>query len=187
MTALTAAGIIGWVWRARHGAVFAPTAAVLAAIFGLAALTMFAVRPVELVTIPAALGMILLGARALHRNPALRTWPALGTGLALLLIPSLLHDFGTTTLWRVAALGVVGIGLVVAGVIWRLQAPLVLGSVVVLVHAVAQLWPWVSSTYVLPLWVWLGIGGAVLIFLAARYEKNMRAFRTAFIAVTSLR
>ena len=188
MSALTAAGVAGWMWRSRLGVSFAPTAAALAFIFGIVALTVFAVRPVELVTVPPALGMIFLGARALRRNSALRTWPTLGPGLALLTIPSLLHDFGTTSLWRVVALGVVGIGLVVVGAVWRLQAPLILGSVVVLVHAVNQLWPWIEAVYdVVPWWLWLGLGGALLIYIAARYERRMRALRTAFAAVTSLR
>lgn len=188
MSALTAAGVAGWMWRSRLGVSFAPTAAALAFIFGIVALTVFAVRPVELVTVPPAVGMIFLGARALRRNSALRTWPTLGPGLALLTIPSLLHDFGTTSLWRVVALGVVGIGLVVVGAVWRLQAPLILGSVVVLVHAVNQLWPWIEAVYdVVPWWLWLGLGGALLIYIAARYERRMRALRTAFAAVTSLR
>lgn len=49
-------------------------------------------------------------------------------------------------------------------------------------------WLWISKTYVtVPWWLWLGIGGALLIFIAARYEKRMRALGTAFTAVTSLR
>ena len=97
MSALTAAGVIGWLWRARLGVSFAPTAAVLAGLFGILALTLFAVRPFELVTVPPALGMIFIGARALRKTSALRTWPTLGPGLALLTIPSLLYDFGTTS------------------------------------------------------------------------------------------
>ena len=85
-------------------------------------------------------------------------------------------------------LGIVAIGLVVIGAVWRLQAPLVLGSAVLLVHAVAQLWPWISDLYAaVEWWVWLGIGGALLIYLGARYERRMRALRVAFTAVTSLR
>ena len=39
----------------------------------------------------------------------------------------------------------------------------------------------------MPWWLWLGIGGALLIYLAARYESSMRALRTSFTAVASLR
>lgn len=33
----------------------------------------------------------------------------------------------------------------------------------------------------------VGLGGALLIFMAARYEKNMKALRTTVVGVTSLR
>ncbi len=189
MSALTIAGFGGVLLRWRLGLTPPLTAAIAAAVFGVAALVLYGVTPVELVTVPPALGLIALGARALRRTPRARTWPTLGPGLALLTVPSLLHDFfGDADLWRVVALGIVAIALVVIGAVWRLQAPLVLGSVVLLIHGVAQLWPWISSTYVyVPWWLWLGIGGALLIYLAARYESSMRALRTSFTAVASLR
>ena len=73
------------------------------------------------------------------------------------------------------------------GAIWRLQAPLVLGSAVLIVHAAAQFWPWVSNLYTVPVVAVAGIGGALLIFIAARYERRMQQLRAAFTAVTSLR
>ncbi|MEV5070202.1 hypothetical protein MRBLMI12_001801 [Microbacterium sp. LMI12-1-1.1] len=189
MTILTAAAYVGAVWRGRLGAAPAVIAALTAAVFGLLAFFAFGVDPVELVTVPAALGGIAYGARTLRRRPESRTWPALGPGLALLLLPSLLYDFfGEAELWRIVALGVVAVGLVVVGAVFALQAPLVLGSAVVLVHGIAQLWPWISTSYVaVPWWLWLGIGGAVLIFIAARYERRVQQLRAAITAVTSLR
>lgn len=189
MTALSVAGVGGVMLRDRWGLAPAIIAAVAATGFGATALMVFGVSPVELVTAPPALGLVALGTRTLRRNTRARTWPNLGPGLALLMLPSLAYDFfGETELWRVVALGVVAVGLVVVGAVRRLQAPLVLGSVVLLVHATAQLWPWISTAYeYVPWWLWLGIGGALLIFLAARYEKNMRALRTGFTAVSSLR
>ena len=160
-----------------------------AGLFGLVALVLFAVRPIELVTVPAALGMIFLGARELRRTARTRARGRRSArGSRCCSSRRSLYDFGTTSLWRVVALGVVAVALVVVGAVWRLQAPLILGSVVVLVHAVSQLWPWISDVYVIvPWWLWLGIGGALLIFIAARYERRMRALRAAFTAVTSLR
>jgi hypothetical protein len=189
MSVLTVAGVAGMLWRSPLGLTPPIAAAVGAVVFGLTALVLYAVTPVELITVPAAVGLIALGARALRHHPQARTWPTLGPGLALLTMPSLLHDFfGGTDLWRIVALGVVAVGMVVVGAVWRLQAPLILGSVVLLAHGIAQLWPWISSAYVyVPWWLWLGIGGALLIYLAARYESSMRALRTSFTAVTSLR
>ncbi len=188
MSTLSAAGVGGVLARARLGLTLPVVAGASAALFGLAALISAGVTPVELVTVPPAVGLLALGARALQQRSAMRSWPALGPGLALLTVPSLLHDFGHTALWRTVALGVVAVALVVIGAVRRLQAPLVLGSAVLLVHAVAQLWPWISAAYVfVPWWLWLGIGGALLIYLAARYERRMRALRTAFTTVAGLR
>ncbi|MFB7883047.1 SCO7613 C-terminal domain-containing membrane protein [Microbacterium sp. NPDC056057] len=202
MSALTAATVVGTAARARLGLALVIAAAIAGAGFGILALTVGDVRPIELVTVPPALGGIAYGVRTLRREPASRTWPALGPWLALLTVPSLLTDFagspsgvdveagwlGQPELWRVVSLGVVAIAMVVVGAIYRLQAPLLLGSAVLVVHGVAQLWPWISTTYVaVPWWLWLGLGGALLIFMAARYEKNMKALRTTVVAVTSLR
>ncbi|WP_157005662.1 SCO7613 C-terminal domain-containing membrane protein [Microbacterium trichothecenolyticum] len=202
MSALTAATVIGTAARARLGPALAIAAAIAGAGFGILALTVGDVRPWELVTVPPALGGIAYGVRTLRRESASRTWPTLGPWLALLTVPSLLTDFagspsvvaaevawlGEPELWRIVSLGLVALAMVVIGAIHRLQAPLLLGSAVLIVHAVAQLWPWISTAYVaVPWWLWLGLGGALLIFMAARYEKNMKALRTTVVAVTSLR
>ncbi|WES63508.1 hypothetical protein P0L94_13680 [Microbacter sp. GSS18] len=187
MTVLSGAGVVGWLQRRRVGVALAGTAAVAAAVFGAAAFAVGA-RPVEVVTAAPALGLLLLGALALRRTRSTRSWPALSPGLVLLLLPSLVYDLGESALWRIVALGIVAVATIVVGAVLRLQAPLVIGSVVALAHAVAQLWPWISTAYdAVPWWLWLGIGGALLILLAARYEKNIRALRTAVTAVTTLR
>jgi hypothetical protein len=188
MSVLTLAGVAGVLLRTRLGRVLPVAAAVGATLFGAIALVWFGVRPVELITAPVAIGLVALGVRALRRDPKTRSWPALGPGLGLLTLPSLAYDLGEAELWRVVGLGVVAVAMVVVGAIRRLQAPLVLGSIVLLIHAAAQLWPWISNAYeYVPWWLWLGLGGALLIFLAARYEKNVRAVRASFTAVASLR
>jgi len=189
MSLLSAAAYAGAVRRDRLGPLLTVVAAVTAAVFGAFAFFVFGVDPVEVVTVPAAVGGLAYGVRTLRLRPASRTWPTIGPWLALLLLPSLMYDFvGDTELWRVVALGVVAVSLVVAGAVLKLQAPLIIGSAVVLVHGVAQLWPWISTSYVaVPWWLWLGIGGAVLIFIAARYERRIQQLRAAITAVTSLR
>ncbi|MFE1646472.1 SCO7613 C-terminal domain-containing membrane protein [Microbacterium sp. P01] len=187
-SALTAAGAFGVMPRDRLGIALPVASAVALVLFAVSALALHGVDPIEAVTAPPALGLIVLGIRRLRSDATARTWPTLGPGLALLTLPSLALDVGPGELWRVVALGVVAIAMVLTGALGRLQAPLVLGSAVLLVHAGAQLWPWISQSYVaVPWWLWLGIGGAVLIVVAARYEKQMRAIRSAFTAVVSLR
>ncbi len=184
---VSVAGATGYLGARRWGigpAVGAAGAVIIVVTAGVAQ----GVRPIELLTAPVALALLAVGLVRLRDRPEMRTWPALGPGLALLTVPSLLLDVGATSLWRVVTLGLVAIALVVIGALRRWQAPIVLGSVVLLIHAVAQLWPWIALTYEsLPWWLWLGVGGIILIVLGARYERQMRALRSAFAAVTSLR
>ncbi|MFF1878520.1 SCO7613 C-terminal domain-containing membrane protein [Leifsonia sp. NPDC058230] len=159
----------------------------VAALVAICSLTIGRVDPFELVTVPLALGMLVHGWFRMRRSDV-RSWPALGPGLAVLLIPPLLADYGPTELWRAVALGVVALGVLIAGLVLRWQAPFVFGSVVLLWHAVAQLWPWISALYeAVPWWLWLGIGGAILIALAARYERRIQNARSLVASISALR
>ncbi|NUT57957.1 MAG: hypothetical protein HOQ00_03810, partial [Agromyces sp.] len=155
---------------------------------GLAALIRGGVEPFDLVT--ASVGAALIGAGAIRmsRSPELGSWPALGPGLAVLLVPPLLADFVDSDLWRLIALGVVAAAAVVVGAVRRLQAPLLLGGGVLLVHAIAQLWPWISSAYeAVWWWLWLGIAGVILIALAATYERQLRLLKGVVRSISDLR
>jgi hypothetical protein len=144
--------------------------------------------PIELATVPVAIGLLVSGGVRLATAATARSWPWLGPGLAVLLIPSPLLDIADSPLWRVTGLGVVSIAVLVAGLIWRLQAPFVLGCVVVVVHAIAQLWPWIAAAYnAVPWWLWLGVGGVLLIVLAARYERRIRDVKAIVMRVSALR
>jgi hypothetical protein len=52
-------------------------------------------------------------------------------------LPGLPHSYND--LWRIVSLGVVAIIVIVIGSTRRLQAPFVIGAVVLLIHGVAQL------------------------------------------------
>ncbi|WP_345800920.1 hypothetical protein AAIB33_15845 [Microbacterium sp. AZCO] len=188
MSVLTIAGLAGALWHWRLGWALTFAAAASASVFGVFAVVAVGVSPVELVTVPPAIGGLAYGSYRLASHPTARSASSLGPWLLLLLVPSLLHDLGDSELWRVVALGVVTLALVVIGAVLRLQAPLIIGSIVLLLHGLAQLWPWITSAYTaVPWWLWLGIGGAVLIFLAATYERRVRQLKAAFVAVSSLR
>jgi hypothetical protein len=144
--------------------------------------------PFELITVPIALAWIAGGVIHLWRTPTARSWPWLGGGIALLLVPSLLADFSDSPLWRVVGLGILTLAVMLGGLRARMQAPFVIGAVVVLVHTLAQLWPWLSSLYNPTLWwLWFGLGGVLLIALAARYEKRMQNVRDASALIGAMR
>lgn len=164
------------------------TAISLLVILGITGLATSAARPFELSTAPLALALIVCGVVTLHRDAQARSWPHLGVGVAVLLVPSLLADFGSTDLVRVITLGVLSVIVVVAAVALRWQAPLVVGSVVLIAHALAQSWPWIQGLYsAAPWWIWLGVGGIVLIAVAARYEHRVRNLRSFVGSIRALR
>lgn len=182
---------VGLLWRGpRHRAVWWTAVAGAVVVAAVASVTGTA-DPVEIATAPIAAALLIDGIRSLRRRPDARSWPTLGVGLTLLLVPSLLFDFGAdNALWRVIALGTVALVVLLAGARWRLQAPVLLGGVVLLVHAVAQLWPWITAVYesVSGLWwLWLGIAGVLLIVVAATYERRIRELRAVALAIRALR
>ncbi|MGW4930752.1 SCO7613 C-terminal domain-containing membrane protein [Agromyces sp. NPDC004153] len=155
---------------------------------GILALVSGEVDPFDLVTAPVGVALIGAGAIRMTRSPELGSWPALGPGLAVLLVPPLLADFIDSDLWRLIALGIAASAAVVIGAVRRLQAPLLLGGSVLLVHAVAQLWPWIRTAYeAVWWWLWLGIAGAILIALAATYERQLRLLKGVVRTIADLR
>jgi hypothetical protein len=188
--AIAAVHVAGVATRARPFAgpvLAAGTLGVLLA-GGLVVLVSGNVDPFDLVTAPAGVALVGAGAIRMARSPELGSWPALGPGLAVLLVPPLLADFIDSDLWRLIALGVVASAAVVVGAVRRLQAPLLLGGGVLLVHAIAQLWPWISAAYeAVWWWLWLGIAGVILIALAATYERQLRLLRGVVRTISDLR
>lgn len=146
------------------------------------------VDPFDLITVPIGAALIGAGAIRMSRSPALGSWPALGPGLAVLLLPALVADFTDPELWRLIALGVVAATAVVVGAVRRLQSPLLLGGAVLLVHAIAQLWPWITWLYeAVWWWLWLGVAGVILVALAATYERQLRLARGVVRSIAELR
>jgi hypothetical protein len=117
------------------------------------------------------------------------SWPALGPALAVGLLPSLLlalDDTGTAP--RAAGLVVLAGGVVLAGARYRLQAPVVAGAVVLAVHAVVHLAPYVAAFYTQAgLWATLGSVGAVLMLVGASHERRIAQLRGVRLRLAALR
>ena len=188
--ALAAVHIAGGAVTARPiaGAILAWTTRMALVIGGAIALASGHVDPFDIVTASVGVAFIGWGALSMRRSPALGSWPALGVGLAVLLVPPLIADFTDPELWRNVALGLVSAAAVLIGAMGRLQAPLVFGGAVLLVHAIAQLWPVITWLYeAVWWWLWLGIAGVIFVVLAATYERQLRLARGTIGRIAALR
>ncbi|GAA3741398.1 hypothetical protein GCM10022239_16330 [Leifsonia bigeumensis] len=166
----------------------AVVAIVFAAIAGLAGAWMDVLHPVEVASIPIAVALLVTGFTELGAVPTARSWRWLAPGTAVLLLPSLFATIDDRPLWRLVGLGVVGIAVIVIAVVRRLQAPFVIGVVVVLIHGIATFLPQLRAAYeFLPWWLWLGAGGVLLIVLAARYEQRIRNLKSVAMKFAALR
>ena len=168
--------VVGWV---------AIGLAVIAAVVGLA---QDAIDPRELASVPIAGALLITGSLHLRAVDAARSWPWLGPGVFVLLVPSLLATIDDHALWRLVGLGVVGVAVIVIAVTRRLQAPFVIAVLVVLIHGVATFLPQSRAVYqAVPWWLWLGLGGILLIVLAARYEHRIQNLKNVAMRFASLR
>ncbi len=174
--------------RPIAGPIFAWTTRGALVIGGAISLSNGNVDPFDIITASVGAAFVGWGALSMRRSPDLGSWPALGVGLAILLVPPLIADFTDPELWRIVALGLVSVAAVLVGAMRRLQAPLLFGSAVLLVHAIAQLWPVIIWLYeAVWWWLWLGIAGVIFVVLAATYERQLRFARGAIGAIASLR
>ncbi|MEU9512809.1 SCO7613 C-terminal domain-containing membrane protein [Micromonospora sp. NPDC048169] len=127
----------------------------------------------EAYTLSAAALALGAGLLALRRRPGLTSWLALGPGLVAAFLPSLVSVLvsGEPQPWRRLALGAAALAVVLGGAARRWQAPVVLGAATLVplaLHELARGWD------LMPRWIFLGVGGLLLIGLAATYERRRR-------------
>jgi len=147
-----------------------------------------AVEPVELVSLPIALALLAIGTLRLERDERARSAAWLTPGLVLLLVPSLIAVEEDPALWRVVALGLVATVVAVGGAIRRLQAPLLIGTIVLLIHLLVQSWPLLEDIgRSVEWWLWLGLAGVVVVAIAARYERRLQNARDLVRRIRDLR
>lgn len=147
-----------------------------------------AIDPVEWATAIVGLALIVVGSIRLRANASRGSWPSLAPGILVLVLPSLFATFSDAPVWRLVALGAVCVALIVIGALARLQAPLVIGAVVVLVHAIRTFAPQIVAVYQLTeWWVWAVIGGAIILFVAVTLERRVRDLRAVGARVSALR
>lgn len=144
-----------------------------------------AVTVAESYSWPIAAAWCAAGAVALRRDHRIRSWPAVGPGLAVAVGPTamvlLAGDDGLT---RMVTLLVLGAVLAVAGGFWRQQAPLVIGVAAAVFAALTQAGPWATE---LPRWLSLGVVGAMLLVAGARFESVRAGARRATDRISHFR
>ncbi len=168
--------LLGWVAVAFAGA--ATAAAILTG----------ALPQVEFGTVPMAFALIASGGVTLAKAPTARTWAWLAPGVGTLLVPSLLASAADPAPWRLVALGVVGVAIVIASAMLRLQAPFLIAVVVVVIHAIATFAPQIRAIYQsVEWWLWFVPVGIIVVVFAARFERSVLTVRSVAMRIRALR
>lgn len=143
---------------------------------------------VDVIAIITGSAALIVGAYRLHVNAQARSWPALWAPLTLLMVPSLLaSQLEPVNFPRMFALLTISLVTLLLGALLGLQAPLIYGAVVLTIHILTVIWPWLAEFSRHYWWVWLLIGGIILIVTAARYEASLKSMRNIAARISDLR
>lgn len=135
-------------------------------------------------TLPSAVALLVVGLFRIQRDPGVSTMRALGPGLVLATVPSLLWVLVDPVSPRAAWLGAACLGLVLAGVRLRWNAPVVVGAAVGGLVVLRELAPYTEQV---PQWALIGLAGTVLTVVGVTWERRVRDVRTASAYVGRLR
>lgn len=134
------------------------------------------VREPEAYTLPLAAILTVLGVLRLRRDPAASTATSLTPGLLLATVPSLMWVLEDPASLRAVLLGLGAVLMTVAGAALRWSAPLVVGAAVGATVVLRELGPYAGDA---PAWVWIGLGGALLVVVGITWERRLLEIRTA--------
>lgn len=134
------------------------------------------VREPEAYTLPLAAILTVVGLVRLRRDPAASTATMLTPGLLLATLPSLLWVLEDPASLRAVLLGLGAVLMTVAGAAARWSAPLVVGAAVGATVVLRELGPYAGDA---PAWVWIGLGGALLVVVGITWERRLLEIRTA--------
>jgi hypothetical protein len=140
------------------------------------------VDTVEAYTLPLALVLLAVGALRL-RSSDVSTHRALGAGLGLALVPSLLQMLVEPVSLRALLLGLACAALIGVGVALRWAAPLLAGAGVGLLLVLRES----VHAQVLPQWMVIGLVGLGLTVVGVTWERRLAELRAAAGYVRALR
>lgn len=136
-------------------------------------------------TLPTALVLLTLGVLHLRRHPEASTLPALGGGLGLALVPSLLWVLADPDGLRALLLGLACLALVVVGLGLRWTAPVAVGALVGGLEVFRLAAPYIGDA--VPRWLLIGTAGALLIGMGVTWERRLQEARQVMGYVRGLR
>jgi surface antigen len=142
------------------------------------------VQAPELYTLPAAALLLAAGAWRLRSDIQVGSLSALGSGLTLALVPSLLLALDEPVSLRGALVGGGAVLALAVGVRHRLVAPFAFGAGSVALLALRHLTP-VSDA--VPRWVSLAVLGVALLVVGITWEQRLRDLRAARAYIAALR
>jgi hypothetical protein len=142
------------------------------------------VQAPELYTLPAAVLLLAVGAWRLRNNPEASSFTMLGSGLTLVLLPSLLLALDEPVSVRGALIAAAGVLTLAFGVQQRLAAPFVFGAVTTGILALRHLEPVADAV---PRWLVLGGVGLALLLVGITWEARRRNLEDARSYLTALR
>jgi hypothetical protein len=142
------------------------------------------VQAPELYTLPAAVLLVAVGAWRLLSDEESSSFRALGSGLTLGLLPSLLLALEEPISLRGGLVALAGVLVLAAGVRLRLAAPFVLGAATTALLAVRHLEPYADAV---PRWISLGAVGLALLLVGVTWEARRRNLETAGRYLADLR
>lgn len=130
---------------------------------------------VEAYTAPAAAAALAAGIIGWRSGPG-RSWLTLGPALVLAIGPTLVIGLAEDDAVRVLVAVALSVAAVIAGAVLRLQAPLWIGAVALIVIGVDQ---WGADLVAMPRWITLGAAGVLLMWVGATFEHRRRDWRRA--------
>ena len=122
-------------------------------------------------TLPSAVALLVVGLLRLRRDPAVSTMRALGPGLALATVPSLLWVLEDPLTLRAVLLGAGCLGLVLVGALLRWNAPLLVGATVGTLVVLREVAPYAVEV---PQWILIGLAGTLLTVVGVTWERRLR-------------
>ena len=139
----------------------------------------------EAYTLPSAVALLAVGLWHLWRNPRAATRVALGPGLTLATVPSLLVVLVEDPVsLRAVLLGLGCLAIVLAGTRLHWSAPVAVGAAVGGLLVLRELAPYASDT---PQWVLIGLAGTVLTLVGVTWESRLADLRRSTAYLSRLR